>query len=173
MTEPTTLPAAEAAWLLLEVLRGSESALRAGYCIGELRACDLTWTGSRIVRRRPRRIDRLRHRFAMRRHARDGHDPACFGIGIPVCTARHLLRSWCGADSAEFLLDAMEHGIEELEVGEWSELGPRDVLTHVIGRRISVRAPADHVCVEVFGPRGFRLRGSLRNRRPRGAASPG
>ncbi len=145
MRENRTLQASAGAWLLLELLRAGETTLARGSCVGELQPRDVTCESGRVARRRARRLDRLRHVVTAMRHRRTGHDEACLRLGVPFETMRRLLHSWCGEDSAVFLLDGVEEGIDELDVGDWQGLSSSEVLRHVIGRRITVRAPADHV----------------------------
>lgn len=166
MRKNYALQAATAAWLLLELLRAGEMTLAEGWCVGELRPNDVVCEGATVARRRARRLVRLRHRLTAARHRRSGHDEACLRLGVSFGTMRRLLRSWCGDDAAAFLLDGVEEGVEQLDVGDWQGMSPSEVLRHVIGRRIEVRAPADHMLPGVPSP--IRFREPPRNRRSRG-----
>lgn len=139
------LGAAAAAWLLLDLCRAGALAMQRGLCVGELAARDVLRHGDRLQRVPARGVGMsIRHREAVRRHRRKGHDRGCLVLGVPFVTAETLLRAWAGEQAAVFLLDALLEGVEQIEAGEWPWSDVDEVLRHVIGRRITPCAPADH-----------------------------
>jgi hypothetical protein len=136
----------EAAWVLAELARATSLLREAGYCTGELRCADVRVSASGISRAGPVGVvTAARHRLAARQHRRRGHDRACALLGMPIITISNLLRGWVGEEAAGLLLDGVEEALEQLASGSWDGVGSDEVLKHVIGSRIAVRAPADHV----------------------------
>lgn len=164
------LRAANAAARLLLLLERGEQLRAAGYCLGLLRDEDLCWCGGQVHRRRARLRQRIRHRRAAAAHGRNGHDAACYAIGVPMTTVQELLRSWCGDDAAALLAECVAEGVSEIARGEWLHVGGAEVLRHTIGRRITLDTPAEARAAAV---RESRYRAGSRNCPLRGVASPG
>jgi len=138
--------AAEGAWLLLEFCARSAELRAAGYCTGLLRPNDVKLRELRLYRETVRGpIRRIRFRVLQHLHSRRGHDQHCQTLGAPRETIASLLRSWAGEEAADLLIDAVDETVDELLNGVWAHLGRDRALTHLVGRRITVHAPADHV----------------------------
>lgn len=150
MTETLrSLKAAQCARVLLSLCEHAAEVLQRGYCVGELRARDVVVEVSAVkvlVSRRPDRLrDRMRHRAAVRRHLRHGHDSGCQVFGVPLRTMQTLLEYWGGEDAALFLVDIVHEAMNQLSLGGWGGMTPTAVLRHEIGRRLTVEPPADSV----------------------------
>lgn len=146
MHEIQSLKASEAAWLLIELSRVTVAVRQRGFCAGPLSAQDLRLADGIMKRVRSRApLARMRQISAMRAHRRSGHDDACAVFGLPLGAIDAVLRTWAGTEAARFLGDAVAETIHEVISGSWAHTPPDVVLRHVIGRRITVCAPADDV----------------------------
>ncbi|NLA66266.1 MAG: hypothetical protein GX862_10215 [Leucobacter sp.] len=138
------LRAAELAAVCLELCAVGAHLAQAGWCAGELLPSEVRRVGCRVSRIAPRRgVANLRGRFRAWRHLRSGHEPGCHLFGMTRGTVERLLTDWGGAESAALVIDAFDEAVEEIQAGSWPRLQPIEVLTHLVGRRITVCAPTD------------------------------
>lgn len=139
----------QTAILLLQLCRLSELTRLAGSCVGELQRTDIVVCGAKIARSPVRRYRRFRHRLAQRRHLRRGHDQYCFALGVPQCTLTELLEGWGGEEVAAFLFEIVREGLDQLTKGSRHGMSANEVITHEIGRHLTVEAPADSLLAQI------------------------
>ncbi|MFC6235277.1 hypothetical protein ACFPZL_09315, partial [Leucobacter soli] len=89
------LGAAEAAWLILEMISVGLRMHALGWCLGPLRPGDLLMTRAGLERRLPRSsARRLLLRYRGQRHLREGHDFGCRALGVPGPALERILAAW-------------------------------------------------------------------------------
>lgn len=167
-----------------------------GWCLGELRPAELTWSEEQGVQRAPRVTLRARGRAS--RHARTGHDRGCWAVGIPHMTIRRVVRAWAEPEAEQYLNDAVDEVIEDvlgdLQAGApWSAARASEALEYVMQGRITRHRPSVYwVRAESIGARlreeaehqyrelaewlharmrALRFRGSPQTLQPRGGSS--
>jgi hypothetical protein len=147
LSRRSTASCGEVAWALVELCRIGQAVQTAGWCVGPLAAGDLRWVGRKIRRAvKPRVFQRIRHRFAARAHVAHGHDRGCLVLGVPLATLERFVRAWATPQAALLILDCVDEALAELATGGWSDLRIDEILAHVVGRRITLRAPANETC---------------------------
>jgi len=137
--------AAQCAQLLLDLCKHSEAVLQYGCCVGELLSRDVNIVDARVFRHKATLRDRVRHDFAKRRHLRQGHDSCCQILGVPMTTVHQMLEGWGGSEIALFLEEIVETAVDQVLLGGWGSMTPREVLRYEIGRQLTVEPPADLV----------------------------
>jgi len=135
--------AVQCAHLLLSLCAVTSALPHRGYCAGLIEPCDLTFQGLRVTRRRASARDRLRHRSALRRHLREGHDGGCHVLGVPTKTLHGLLADWGGDEVAVFLGEAVDDAVQLSLANVWLEVNAIGLLKHEIGRRLTLEPSAD------------------------------
>lgn len=143
-----TCSALQCALRLLELCRYAGLVRHSGRCIGGLRPRDIVVTNGRLLRRPAGVRDRMRHRAALRRHLRVGHDNCCHVLGVPLSTVGRLLVAWGGDEAAQFLTESVQEAVDQWSQGGWELLTPYDVLKYEIGRRLTLEPPADLVLLQ-------------------------
>jgi len=134
------LGAAELAWLLLALFEHGLKARRRGWCLGELSAGDVAVTRQGIDRARPSRFRRCALAVSRWRHARRGHDPSCYAVGVPTRAAQRILRFWGRPETHEFARSLFE---EAVQAAQGSPAATAETLDFVVRNRIAPRMPAN------------------------------
>ena len=146
MNTPSILrSASETARLLVQLCAIASILLVHGCCVGELLPGDLSIHDVRLERRRLRSGGGYSQRLRRFWHGRRGHDRGCQTIGVPLSTIRRLARYWSGEDSAEYLVEAVELAIVQIEAGEWPDYSAVSVVKYEIGRRLTIESPAEFI----------------------------
>lgn len=145
MTKRTQqLRAAELAWVLTELCRVGHRLSQAGWCLGQIRGDQIGWQQGTLMRMPDRHLlVRARSGFARWRHARAGHDDSCFQFGVPRSAVRRILEYWGREQTAQLVCDVFDEVMVESHLYEAAGVTTIDLLTHLVGRRITVCVPAD------------------------------
>lgn len=147
-TPDVRFSAAQLGWLLLELALIGERVQAQGMCLGELRPRQVGLRHGRLVRLRDSYpLDPLWNRIAVWRHASKGHDASCYLVGISRSAASRLLVAWGGAENAQFVVEVLDELGDELAQSAPRQNEIKELLTHLVGRRITVCAPTDQVIV--------------------------
>jgi hypothetical protein len=142
------LRAAELAWALLALFDAGIRLRASGMCLGPLLPADVRLAEGGVERALPRAGFRVRALERRRdRHLREGHDPLCLLVGVPMSAVHSLLRHWGDPRATPFVVSLAEEALGELlEPGAsgphgWSEHIVRETVEHVVSRRITPLPP--------------------------------
>lgn len=74
------------------------------FCIGEIGAADIAFRDGSLQRvKRKTFYVKIRHKYALFRHRRLGHDAGCRMYGIPISVVHRLAEHWSGREAAIFM----------------------------------------------------------------------
>lgn len=77
----------------------------------------------------------MRHRAALRRHLRVGHDNCCHGAWGAAFNGGPATGGVGGDEAAQFLTESVQEAVDQWSQGGWEPLTPYGMLKYEIGRR--------------------------------------